>query len=242
MKIIGIIPARYGSSRLPGKPLANLGDKPVIQHVVERSLSALPEVIVATDDERILTAVRAFGGQAEMTRSDHISGSDRIAEVAAKMDADIIVNIQGDEPFIEPEMIRSAIGPLQNNPAIDLSTVIRQIKNPDDFSNPNIVKVVIDRQGRAMYFSRALIPYPRYNGQSPVYEHIGLYVYRKSFLVDFITWPPTPLEKAESLEQLRVLENGYPIQTVETDLGYGAPCIDTPEDLERARAYLQTHS
>jgi 3-deoxy-manno-octulosonate cytidylyltransferase (CMP-KDO synthetase) len=123
-----------------------------------------------------------------------------------------------------------------------MSTVIRQLKNPADFSNPNIVKVVVDSRGQALYFSRSLIPYPRNIGHCPVYEHIGLYVYRKAFLLEFITWPPTPLEITESLEQLRVLENGRTIQTVETDLGYGAPCIDTPEDLEKARAYLEAHS
>ena len=242
MKTVGIIPARYGSTRFPGKPLADLGGKPVIQHVVERCQIALPNVIVATDDQRIINAVKKFGGNAMMTRRDHKSGSDRIAEIAAQIDAEIIVNIQGDEPFIAPEMILSAISPLETHTEIKIVTLIREIKNPKDFSNPNIVKVVVNQQQEALYFSRSQIPYTRYAGHGPIYEHIGLYAYRKTFLLKYIQWPPTPLEKAESLEQLRILENGYPIQTIETNLGYGAPCIDTPEDLERARNYLKFNS
>ena len=239
MKIVGIIPARFGSTRLPGKPLKLIDEKPVIQHVVEQSLKAVPAVIVATDDQRIMETVNAFGAKALMTRKDHPSGSDRIAEVARQIDADIIVNIQGDEPFVEPEMIRAAVEPLLDDPDLKMSTVCRKIIRDDDFHNPNTVKVVTDLNNNALYFSRSIIPFPRNNESVSVFEHIGLYVYRKSFLLALVSWSQTPLEKAESLEQLRVLENGYTIRVVKTDLGYGAPCIDTAEDLEKARKYLK---
>lgn len=238
MKVVGIIPARYGSTRLPGKPLADLGGKPVIQHTYERACQALEHVIVATDDKRVLDAVRAFGGYAVMTRSDHLCGSERVAEVAATLDVEIVVNIQGDEPFIDPLMIEETVGPLLADPGLVMSTLSRAILSEEDLRNRNVVKVVADQQGNALYFSRSLIPYPRHQEFCQWREHVGLYVYRKEFLLEYVQWPPTPLEQAESLEQLRVLERGFPIRVIQTERGRGAPCIDTPEDLARANEYL----
>lgn len=239
MKAAGIIPARYASTRLPGKPLADLGGKPVIQHTYERASRALDLVIVATDDVRILEAVQAFGGRAQMTRPDHACGSERVAEVAETLQADVIVNVQGDEPFIDPRMIRQALAPFAEDPGVVVTTLSRGIADGDILHLPGTVKVVTDRHGDALYFSRSLIPYPRHREFCAWGEHVGLYAYRRDFLLEFVQWPPTPLEQAESLEQLRILENGYPIRVVETDLGAGAPCIDTPEDLARARGYLE---
>jgi 3-deoxy-manno-octulosonate cytidylyltransferase (CMP-KDO synthetase) len=238
VKVVGVIPARYGSTRLPGKPLADLGGKPVIQRTYERACQALDRVIVATDDERVLAAVSDFGGQVVMTRSDHSCGSERVAEVVASLDCDIVVNIQGDEPFIDPLMIEEAVAPLLVDPALVMSTLSRAITSEEDLQNPSVVKVVTDQRGNALYFSRSVIPHPRHREFCRWREHVGLYVYRKEFLLEYVQWPPTPLEQAESLEQLRVLENGFSIRVVETQLGRGAPCIDTPEDLVRAHEYL----
>jgi 3-deoxy-manno-octulosonate cytidylyltransferase (CMP-KDO synthetase) len=239
MIIVGVIPARYQSTRLPGKPLADLGGKPVIQYVYESASKALDLVYVATDDNRIMDAVNAFGGKAVMTDPKHSNGSERVAEVAAGLDADIIVNVQGDEPFIAHEMIRDVVTPMQSDVNIKMATLCRKITSEQDIHNPSIVKVVRDKNDNALYFSRSVIPYPRYEGFLDWYEHIGLYAYRKDFLLEYVQWPNTPLEQTESLEQLRILENGYSIKVVETDLGYGAPCIDTPEDLAKAREYLK---
>jgi 3-deoxy-manno-octulosonate cytidylyltransferase (CMP-KDO synthetase) len=239
MKTVGIIPARYASTRLPGKPLADLGGKPVLQHTYERARQALDVVIVATDDRRILEAVEQFGGQAQMTRADHTCGSERVAEVAAALQADVVVNVQGDEPFIDPEMIRQAVAPFAQEPDVVVTTLSRAILDEEVLHSPGTVKVVADRHGDALYFSRSLIPYPRHPAFCAWREHVGLYAYRREFLLEFVQWPPTPLEQAESLEQLRILENGYPLRVVETERGAGAPCIDTPEDLARARAYLR---
>ncbi len=239
MKIAGVIPARYNSTRLPGKPLADLGGKPVIQYVYESAVKALDDVYVATDDDRIVDVVTSFGGRAVMTDPEHSCGSNRIAEVAKALDVDVVVNIQGDEPFIDPEMIRDVVQPMRVEPDIQMTTLCRKILIEDDLKNPSIVKVVINNRGNALYFSRSLIPYPRYGGFCDWYEHIGLYAYRKAFLLDYVEWPASVLEQTESLEQLRVLENGYDIRMVESNIGYGAPCIDTPEDLVRAREYLK---
>jgi 3-deoxy-manno-octulosonate cytidylyltransferase (CMP-KDO synthetase) len=239
MKAVGIIPARYASTRLPGKPLADLGGKPVIQHTYERASQALDTVIVATDDRRILEAVRGFGGRAQMTRADHTCGSERVAEVARDLQADVVVNVQGDEPFIDPEMIRQALVPFGRQPGVVVTTLSRAIDDDELPHAAGTVKVVAGRRGDALYFSRALIPYPRHPEFCTWREHVGLYAYRRDFLLEFVGWPPTPLEQAESLEQLRILEYGYPIRVVETELGAGAPCIDTPEDLARAREYLR---
>ena len=238
MKVVGIIPARYGSTRLPGKPLVDLGGKSVIQRTYERTCQALEQVIVATDDLRVFDAVEGFGGRVMMTRSDHLCGSERAAEVAETLDADIVVNVQGDEPFIDPLMIEHAVAPLLAEPDVVVSTLSRAILSEEVLMSPGTVKVVTDQDHNALFFSRSLIPYPRHKEFCQWREHIGLYAYRREFLLDFVKWPPTPLEQAESLEQLRILEHGFRIRVIETDLGRGAPCIDTHEDLIRARAYL----
>ncbi len=238
MNIVGIIPARYGSTRLPGKPLADLGGQPLIQHVYERARRALAHVIVATDDRRIINAVEAFGGSAVMTRADHRCGSERVAEVAATLDVEIVVNIQGDEPFIDPMMIEEIVAPLLADPDVLIATASRAILSEADLQNPNVVKVVTDQHGHALFFSRSLIPYPHHREFCRWREHVGLYVYRKPFLLKYVRWPPTPLEQAESLEQLRILEHGFRIRVIETERGHGAPCVDTPEDLARANEYL----
>ncbi len=234
--IIGIIPARWGSTRLEGKALALIAGKPMIQHVYERARRApsLQQLIVATDDARILKAVTDFGGEARMTRADHPSGTDRIAEVAAGLDADIIVNIQGDEPLIDPAGIEAAIAPLLADAAIPMGTLRAPIRGEEELNNPAVVKVVVDKDNFALYFSRRPIPYVREDGARPAFfRHIGLYVYRRDFLLKFASLPPTPLEQAEKLEQLRALENGYRIKVIEVA---EAPLnVDTPEQLEQVR-------
>ena len=213
----------------------------MIEHVYRRAASArgVDAVVVATDDERIAAAVRGFGGIAAMTRPTHRTGTDRIAEVAANLSCEIVLNVQGDEPLIEPEMIEQVIAPLAAEPMLEMSTVCVAIADRSDYANPNVVKVVKDRSGRALYFSRSPIPYVRDPRVEPIpatYKHIGLYGYHRTFLLKFATLPPTPLERAESLEQLRALEHGYRIHTVETT--YDSIGVDTPEDLERVRRQL----
>ena len=240
MKIIGVIPARYKSTRLEGKPLADIEGKPMIQHVYERvsKSNSLDDIIVATDDNRIIDVVNSFGGKAALTSENHPSGSDRVAEVAEKLDADIVVNIQGDEPFINPEMIDEVIEPF-NEPNLVMVTLMHEVLDESDFQNPNVVKVVVDNNGFALYFSRSLIPYPRNKINYHVYEHIGLYAYRKGFLLKLTKLPTTPLEKIESLEQLRVLENGYKIKVILTKKDYIPLSVDTQDDLEKARKYAK---
>jgi 3-deoxy-manno-octulosonate cytidylyltransferase (CMP-KDO synthetase) len=239
--VVGIIPARYGSTRFPGKPLADLLGKPVVQHVYERAREAqtLERLVVATDDDRIFQAVTGFGGEAVMTRSDHPNGTDRLAEAAADMEAEIVVNIQGDEPLIEGAVIDAAVQPLLADASIPMGTLVARITHPADLHNPNVVKVVMDRQGFALYFSRSLIPYARGgNGaQTVYYYHPGLYVYRKEFLLTYASLPPTPLEQVEKLEQLRALEHGYRIKVVETQ--HNCVGVDTPADLEHVKRLLQ---
>ncbi|MHA1821155.1 MAG: 3-deoxy-manno-octulosonate cytidylyltransferase [Promethearchaeota archaeon] len=241
-KVICIIPARYGSSRLPGKPLADLGGKPVIQWTCE-NVGKKYDYIVATDDERIIEAVEKFAGKGKalMTRKDHISGSDRIAEIAQNLDADIIVNVQGDEPFINPEQIDEAVQPLLEDPDVVMATLCRRIKSEEELKKPGVVKVIFDKNHNALYFSRSIIPYPRHPEHAVHYEHIGLYVYRREFLLKFVSWEPTELELTESLEQLRVLEHGYKIKVIETQHDSEGVCIDTPEDLEQARQFIKEH-
>lgn len=241
--VIAVIPARYSSQRLPGKPLADIGGKPMIQHVYERALAAslVNEVLVATDDERILDAVSAFGGFAALTPVDIQSGSDRIAHVARSLQgADIIVNIQGDEPLIPSEMIDEAIRPMMQDRSLTTTTLIRRIESEAELHNPNLPKVVIDNDGSCLYFSRSPVPFLRdANGAEWIsrhqyYKHIGLYVYRRDFLLRYAQMPQTPLEKAEKLEQLRILEHGFQIKAVVTS--YDSVPVDTAEDLERVRA------
>jgi len=244
MKITAIIPARYASTRFEGKALADVLGKPMVQRVYERTARAslVSEVIVATDDERIAAAVKAFGGRVEMTDRGHETGTDRLAEVAARSDADIIVNVQGDEPLIEPAMIDEAVRPLVDDPAIQMATLKTRIKTLHDFLSPNVVKVVTDWEGNALYFSRSPLPNFRdkwndlkdekfATGRLLCYRHVGLYVYRRDFLLQYAQMSPTYLELAEKLEQLRVLENGYRIKVVETE--YESIGVDTPFDLEK---------
>jgi 3-deoxy-manno-octulosonate cytidylyltransferase (CMP-KDO synthetase) len=239
--VVAVIPARYQSTRLPGKPLADIAGRTMIEHVYRRAASApgVDATVVATDDARIALTVERFGGVVRMTRSIHRTGTDRIAEVAAQLDCDIVVNVQGDLPVIAPEMIAQVLEPFERDPEARMSTVRRRITDPDDCANPNVVKVVVDQQGHALYFSRAPVPFVRGSIfeatglRPPAFKHIGLYAYRRDFLLTLTALPQTPLEVAESLEQLRVLENGFRIHTVETQ--YESVEVDTPDDLERVR-------
>jgi 3-deoxy-manno-octulosonate cytidylyltransferase (CMP-KDO synthetase) len=245
MTAIGVIPARWTSTRLPGKVLADIGGKPMLQHVWERARRSvkLSGVMVACDELNIFDAAKAFGADVVMTRKDHPSGSDRISEAAAGRDADIIVNIQGDEPFIDPGLIDALVSSLEADTVPVMATAIKRIGQKIDFLNPNIVKVVIDKKANALYFSRAPLPYHR-DGEpseySRYFRHIGIYAYRREFLHEYCSWSKSFLEQEESLEQLRVLENGYKIKTVETSIETLG--VDTPEDLVRARKYYEnTH-
>ena len=251
MKITAIIPARFASVRFPGKVLADILGKPMVQHVYERTAKAamVSEVIVATDDERVAAAVRAFGGRVEMTDKGHETGTDRLAEVAARLDSDIILNVQGDEPLIEPAMIDEAIKPLVEDSSVLMGTLKSRIKTLHDFLSPNVVKVVTDWAGFALYFSRSPLPNFRdkwndlkdekfVSGKILCYKHVGLYVYRREFLLQYARMSPTFLELAEKLEQLRVLENGYRIKVVETE--FETIGVDTPGDLEKVIERLKS--
>jgi len=245
VKVLGIIPARYASTRFPGKPLALVAGKPLIQRVVEQSRKArsLAEVIVATDDARIADAAKKFC-RVEMTRSDHPSGSDRVAEVAARCECDAIVNIQGDEPLIDPAVIDAVAGALAD---CEMSTAAALIRKPQEYENPNVVKVVADAAGHALYFSRRTIPYLREAASGSVSEqlaafpflkHLGLYGYRRETLLRLVKFPVSPLEAAEKLEQLRALENGIQIAVVKVD--YDSVGVDMPEDVARVEEKLTT--
>ncbi|MBF0131642.1 MAG: 3-deoxy-manno-octulosonate cytidylyltransferase [Magnetococcales bacterium] len=239
-RVIAIIPSRFSSQRLPGKPLLPMAGKPMIQHVYERAIRArLDDVIVATDDERIQAAVQGFGGRVVMTRTDHLSGTDRVAEAALGLDADFIVNIQGDEPLLDPEAINQAVTPFLTDDRLVMSTLAHRITQPAEIMDPNVVKVVCNAQGFALYFSRAPIPWARYEDHGPpgAWRHIGLYVFGKDFLALFAALPPTPLEKREGLEQLRALEHGYPIRVVPSNAG--ALGVDTRADYEKVRCILE---
>ena len=251
-RVVAIIPARWASTRFPGKPLAQIKNKPMIQWVVEqaRKASRISEVIVATDDERILDAVIGFGGKAIMTSQDHVSGSDRIAEVASGMNCDIVVNIQGDEPLIPPENIDQVVGCLDRNPTLNVATLMMPVHESDEITDPNVVKVVADQKGRALYFSRSPIPFHsdewktgeniskvKVASGTRVFKHIGLYAYTRSFLLEYTRMSPTPIEQLEQLEQLRILEHGYPIQVEVTEkLSMG---VDRVEDLEKIERFLE---
>jgi len=240
-KVIGVIPARYGSTRLEGKVLRNIAGKPLIQWVYEcvRKSQILDDLFVAVDDPRVLKAVEKFGGKAVMTGAHHQSGTDRIAEAVANIPCDIVVNIQGDQPLLDPIMIDETVQPLIDNPAIPMSTVKTQIES-DEFDDPSVVKVVVDERGFALYFSRSLIPYPRNKDHHRVYEHVGLYVYRKDFLLQYSKWPQSYLEQIESLEQLRVLEKGYKILVVETSSKRAAGVsVDTAEDVVKVENLIK---
>ena len=243
MKILGIIPARYASTRFPGKPLALIAGKPLLQHVVERCKKArsLSEVIVATDDARIAEVAKKFC-RVEMTRADHPSGSDRIAEVAARCACDAVVNIQGDEPLINPAVVDAVANALERE---EMSTAAASIKNAEEYNNPNVVKVVVNTTGRALYFSRRTIPYLREAASGSVSEqlaafpflkHLGIYGYRRETLLRLVKFPVSPLEAAERLEQLRALENGIRIAVVE--VVYDSMGVDTPGDVARVEKLL----
>jgi 3-deoxy-manno-octulosonate cytidylyltransferase (CMP-KDO synthetase) len=240
LKFQVVIPARYASSRFPGKPLAEIGGKPMVVHVCERAAqSGAAAVHVATDDERIARAVRAHGHQALMTRADHASGTDRIAEAAmllALRDDDIVVNVQGDEPLVTPKLITDVAEALHSHVDASVATACHPIHDEAALANPNVVKVVLDAKGYALYFSRSRIPYPR-EAHGVCYRHAGIYAYRVGFLQRYAKLPPSPLEKAEALEQLRVLWHGYRIAVAVSDAEI-PPGVDTPQDLEAVRRML----
>lgn len=241
-KILGVIPARYASSRFPGKALARIDSRTMLEHVYERVAMSryLSQVIIATDDARIEAEARRIGARVQMTRDDHESGTDRVAEVAScHPDAELIVNVQGDEPLIDPAAVDAAVLPLLDEPAIPMGTLRKRIEDTREISDPNVVKVVTDRFQNAIYFSRSAIPYPRDAAAAGLkhYKHIGLYVYRRNFLLRYPGLPIGPLERAERLEQLRALENGFRIRVVETD--YESLGVDTPRDLERVNSLIQ---
>ncbi len=239
MKNICVIPARYDSTRLPGKPLKDICGKPMICRVYERAQKSklADEIIVATDDERILQAVEKNSGRAMMTDKNHKTGTDRLAEVAEKFpDAKIIVNVQGDEPLIEPRLIDELIEQFTDE-NLHMATVATEIAD-DEMNNPNNVKVVIDKNNNALYFSRSLIPYPRNKNKSKVYKHIGIYAYRRNFLLEYAKMESTELEQTESLEQLRALENGYKIRVIKSDCKFIG--VDTEEDLKLVNEIYKT--
>ncbi len=235
-RVTAVIPARFGSTRFEGKLLQDLGGKPMFQHVVDRCKESryFDEIIVATDDDRIRSAAEQFGGTVMMTSADHQSGTDRAAEVARQIETDLLAVVQGDEPTIRPGVIDETIDAFRDELTLNVSAAATPIHQSDEIKDPNVVKVVIDQSGHALYFSRLPIPFIR-NGSTPVphYKHLGLYVYRKEFLLRYSKWPQTPLEKSEKLEQLRICEMGDRIRVIITE--YDSIGIDTPEDLEKAR-------
>jgi 3-deoxy-manno-octulosonate cytidylyltransferase (CMP-KDO synthetase) len=237
---IVVIPARYESSRFPGKPLALLAGRPMIEHVYRRAQEArgVSRVLVATDDERIADTVRRFGGHVAMTRATHLTGTDRLAEVAAHLDCDVVINVQGDEPLVAPAMIEQALQPFYDDDSLQMTTLRSPIRTLDDLRDPNIVKVVVDENGFALYFSRAPIPWARDQQPAPTdaWRHIGLYGYRRTFLPRFAALPPTALERLERLEQLRALAHGIRIKVMETE--FEAIGVDTPADLARVEALM----
>lgn len=239
MKFLGVIPARYASTRLEAKPLKDIEGYTMIQWVYKRAQkSNLDRVIVATDDRRIYDEVIKFGGEAVLTREDHPNGTSRIAEVCQKIEGyEVIINIQGDEPLIEPDMINSLIDAFRKEPDLVMGTLKHRINTMEEIENPNVVKVVTDRKDYAIYFSRSVIPYPRDLNLKNYFKHVGIYGYKGEFVKAYAEMESTPLEKSESLEQLRVLENGYRIKVLETP--YEVVGVDTQEDLERVRGIIR---
>lgn len=241
-KVLAVIPARYSSKRFPGKPLAPIAGRPMIQHVVERVRGAgrVTRILVATDDDRIRKAVEEFGGEAILTRADHRTGTDRVAEVAAHVEADIYLNVQGDEPLMDPEVVDALVEAMTEDGAVSVGTPCTAIIQPKDIMDPNVVKVVRDFDGNALYFSRAPVPWVRDRGESVAarhWKHLGLYAFRRDALLEYPTLPPGELEHIEQLEQLRWLENGFRIRVVETD--YDAVSVDIPSDVERVEKILR---
>ena len=234
LRALCVIPARYASTRLPGKPLKYIAGAPMICRVYDRAAKATrtEKTIVATDDKRIFDVVEQHGGAAIMTREDHPTGTDRLAEVAEKLpDYDVIINVQGDEPLIDPTLIDSLAAAFDDDPELQMATVKTEMTDEVEQQNPNNVKVVTDKNGYALYFSRSLMPYPRHHLGIPVYKHIGIYAYKRDFLLKYAKLEPTPLERAESLEQLRALENGYRIKVIECTSKFVG--VDTEEDLAK---------
>ncbi len=241
-KVVVVIPSRYGSTRLPGKPLVPLAGKPMVQHVYERAKQAqtVHRVLVATDDSRIMDAVKAFGGEARMTRVDHRTGTERIAEVAVHEPGDVFVNVQGDEPLIDPAAIDTAVGALLEEPQAQIATVATPIRHAGDIMDPNVVKTVLDFDGNALYFSRAPIPWIRDTQQKlhvKYWKHLGLYVFQREALLEYSTLPQGELERIEQLEQLRWLENGWKIRVAE--VAHDAVSVDVPEDVGRVEKLMQ---
>lgn len=240
-KVVVVIPARYASTRLPGKPLVMLAGKTMIQRVYERARQAatVQRVVVATDDQRIVDAVKAFGGEARMTRSDHRTGTERIAEVAAHEPGDVFVNVQGDEPLIDPGAIDAAVGALLEEPVAQISTVITPVRHATDIMDPNVVKAVLDFEDNALYFSRAPVPWVRDTQQKvhvKYWKHLGLYVFQRDALLEYPTLPQGELEKIEQLEQLRWMENGWKIRVAEVP--HDAVSVDVPDDVARVEKLL----
>ena len=241
MKIATIIPARYQSSRFEGKPLAKINDKPMIQHVYERAARsrATDMTVVATDDQRIQEAVEAFGGKVIMTDTVHHSGTDRLAEAAALLKLemnDIVINVQGDQPLIDPRSLDQVISPFETDDTLDMTTLVFRIVDSREKINPKDVKVVFDKNGNALYFSRAPIPFGRDKPAEDMYKHLGVYAYRRRFLDTFSQFPQGILERIEKLEQLRVLENGMPLRVVVTP--YDSPEVDIPDDIQRIETII----
>jgi 3-deoxy-manno-octulosonate cytidylyltransferase (CMP-KDO synthetase) len=252
LAIVAIIPARFGSTRLPGKPLSDILGKPMIQHVHERASRArsIDRLLVATDDERIAAAVRGFGGEVMMTSPRHASGTDRLAEVVRAIDAEVVVNVQGDEPLLDPMAIEIAVAAVTHDPAVAMATLSLPLTDPEEMLSPSVVKVVVDGAGDALYFSRSPIPFVR-SAAGEVWErakaavdrglarkHVGLYVFRREVLLAFATLPASPLEEAEGLEQLRALHHGMRIRVAPMLASTGGVAVDTLQDLERVRALL----
>jgi len=265
MSVLVVIPARYASVRFPGKPLALLGGKPMIQHVYEQAARAegIDDVVVATDDERIRVAVATFGGHSAMTSPDAASGTERVAEAARAREAAVIINVQGDEPLVQPDMVAQLAEFLTRHPAVPMASLITKLSRPEDWVNPNVVKVIMDQNQFALYFSRAPIPYrrdshlggtghgargtgrpefppppaPRPPPPEGIFKHIGIYGYQRHFLLQFPSLSPTPLERSEQLEQLRALEHGYRIKLLET--AHDTLGVDTPEDLKRVEQVMR---
>jgi len=248
MKFVCVIPARYASSRLPGKPLALIGGKPMVQHVYERAAGAakIDEVIVATDDRRILDAVQEFGGKAVMTDPALPSGTDRVYQaIKDQPDVDVVINLQGDEPFIEPQLLNQLCAVFEEQPEVRIATPIKRIKEAADLENPNLVRVTRDKNGFALYFTRSVIPYLRdekeralWHERAPFYKHVGIYSYRKDCLAELTALEQSSLEQIEKLEQLRFLENGYRIYTLITD--YESLSVDTADDLEKVNRFIKS--
>ncbi|MER3433498.1 MAG: 3-deoxy-manno-octulosonate cytidylyltransferase [Leptolyngbya sp. ERB_1_1] len=239
MKILAVIPARYRSQRFPGKPLVLIGDRPMVQWVYDaaKQCAVFDQVVVATDDQQIADCVKGFGGVVEMTRSTHETGTDRVAEVAERYsDMEVVVNVQGDQPFVTPTMLTELVTPYLEGEQPEMITLACALTEESAYLDPNVVKVICDRHHRALYFSRASIPYYRNSGSAPVFHHLGLYAFQRSFLASYTSLTPTPLEQCEALEQLRVLEHGYHIRVCQTQVA--VPEINTPEDLLKAQSFI----